>query len=69
MLPNQPSSHPFNEAHLPIVNNVLQSAQQAKALIEKAKSIGLDMSAAEQQNNMHEKFMYGIKQQFFPNHP
>lgn len=63
------NQHGLDDVHAQTLNAVLASAAKTREMIEKAKAAGLDMSAAEQQNETHCAVAQGLKKQFFPHIP
>jgi hypothetical protein len=66
---NLPESHPYNDAHLNAMNNVLQAIAHANGIVEKLSNVGLDVSEPRDKLAMQHKIISGLKSQFFPNHP
>lgn len=63
------SSHPLNQEHYDLLNNVLQGCAVIDQLISQCQQASLNVDTHVRKNYERRKLATGIKQQFFPNHP
>lgn len=57
---------PLNEGHLAQLNNALDAAKAARAQIEKAQRVGIDVQSLKDTLDADEKKLRDIKQVYFP---